>query len=55
VERLYRLERDLGFDPARAAPAETRDFAAERLAVGARMLADLWWSAWLESASSAPR
>jgi hypothetical protein len=31
---------------------ETRDFAAERLAVGARMLADLWWSAWLESATA---
>jgi hypothetical protein len=55
VETLYRLERDFGFDPARGPHAETREFAAERLAVGARMLADLWWSAWLESGSSAPR
>jgi hypothetical protein len=55
VETLYRLDRDFGFDPARPARSETRDFAAERLAVGARMLADLWWSAWLESASPARR
>jgi hypothetical protein len=52
VETLYRLDRDIGFDPTRPAAPETRDFAAERLAVGARMLADLWWSAWLESATA---
>jgi hypothetical protein len=52
VETLYRLDRDFGFDPARPAHPETRDFAAERIAVGARMLADLWWSAWLESATA---
>jgi hypothetical protein len=52
VETLYRLDRDIGFDPTRPAGPETRDFAAERLAVGARMLADLWWSAWLESATA---
>jgi hypothetical protein len=50
VERLYRLERDHGFDPRRAPVPEALDFAAERIAAGARMLADLWWSAWLESA-----
>jgi len=50
VVPLYRLEKQIGFDPRRPAPAATRDFAAERLAAGARMLADLWWSAWLESA-----
>ena len=55
VEALYRLDRDVGFDPNRPARPETRDFAAERLAVGARMLADLWWSAWLESAAPATR
>ena len=51
VETLYRLDRDFGFDPERPAHPATRGFAAERLAVGARMLADLWWSAWLESAT----
>lgn len=50
VEELYRLDRDFGFDPGGSARRETRDFAAERLAAGARMLAVLWWSAWLESA-----
>jgi hypothetical protein len=51
VDELFRLERDVGFDPAGPTRPETRDFAAERLAVGARMLRDLWWTAWLESAT----
>jgi len=49
VEELYRLDRDVGFDPSGARRAETVDFAAERLAAGARMLAALWLSAWEES------
>jgi hypothetical protein len=52
VDELYRLERDLGFDPDDAAHEETVGFAAERIAAGADMLRTLWWSAWLESASS---
>lgn len=48
IQTLFRLQRDVGFSPARPASAETKAFAAERLAVGARMLRDLWWSAWLE-------
>jgi hypothetical protein len=55
VDDLYRLDRDVGFDPSRTPAPAARDFAAERLAVGARMLADLWWSAWLESASPPAR
>lgn len=51
VGELYRLDRDVGFDPATPAAPAARDFAAERLAAGSTMLADLWWSAWLESAS----
>ena len=51
VEELFRLERDVGFDPAGPLRPETRNFAAQRLAVGARALRDLWWSAWLESAN----
>ena len=51
VETLYRLDRDIGFDPGGELNPQTRDFAAERLASGARMLAALWWSAWLESES----
>jgi len=53
VETLYRLDRDIGFDAEAELNPETRDFAADRLAAGSRMLAALWWSAWLESASSA--
>jgi len=49
VEALYVLERDYGFDPSgRASPAAV-SFAADRLAAGAQMLADLWLSAWEES------
>lgn len=49
VEPLYRLEKDVGFDSKGPLRPETRDFAASRLAAGATMLRDLWWSAWLES------
>ncbi|MDP2958782.1 MAG: hypothetical protein Q8N53_20325 [Longimicrobiales bacterium] len=49
VEALYRLDKEIGFDPKGPLRAETRDFAAERLAAGADMLRVLWWSAWLES------
>lgn len=55
VEPLYRIDRDFGFRPDRPPHPEARAFAAERLAVGARMLADLWWSAWLESATPPSR
>jgi hypothetical protein len=51
VETLYRLEKQIGFDPTGPAHPETVSFAAERLAAGADMLRTLWWSAWLESAS----
>ena len=55
VETLYRLDRDVGFDPEAPADPGARDFAARRLAAGARMLASLWWSAWVESASAPER
>jgi len=50
VDTLYRLERDVGFDPAGPTHSETRDFAAARLAAGADMLRTLWWAAWRQSA-----
>lgn len=49
VEALHRLDRDTGFDPGRPLRSAARDFAAERLAAGASLLATLWWSAWEES------
>jgi hypothetical protein len=45
VSELYQLDRDVGFDPERNNP-RTEAFAVERLATGARMLRDLWWTAW---------
>lgn len=50
VETLYRLDRDIGFDPDEPAAEATVEFAASRIAAGAQMLAGLWFSAWLESA-----
>ena len=55
VETLYRLDRDVGFDPEQPANPAARDFAAARIAAGADMLAALWWSAWLESATPIDR
>jgi len=55
VAELYRLDRDFGFYADRPTNTETVEFASGRLAAGARMLADLWWSAWLESATPAGR
>ncbi len=50
VETLYRLDRDVGFDPDGPLRPAARDFAAERLGAGASMLATLWRSAWEEGA-----
>ena len=52
VETLYRIERDVGFDPEKPAREAALEFAAARVAAGADMLALLWWSAWLESGTS---
>lgn len=49
VEELYRIDRDHGFDPRQPADPVSLDFAAERIAVGAEMLRDIWWTAWVES------
>ncbi len=49
VEMLYRLDREVGFDPDEPANAAAVEFAAARIASGANMLAVLWLSAWAES------
>lgn len=54
VEMLYRLDRDIGFDPDGPPHEATVDFAAARIAAGAQMLAALWLSAWEESAAERP-
>lgn len=49
VHELYRIDRDHGFEPDEPADPVSLEFAAERIADGAAMLRDLWWSAWVES------
>ncbi len=48
VERLYALDAAGAFDYPSGSP-EGKAFAAGRLALGASVLRDLWWSAWVES------
>lgn len=48
LERLYELDRDGAFDAPPAIEGGT-EFAAERLAIGASVLRDLWWSTWIAS------
>jgi hypothetical protein len=48
VEKVYQLEKAGGFDGE--GTAESREFIRHRLAAGAQMLRDMWYSAWLQSA-----
>jgi hypothetical protein len=48
VEQLYILDKQEAFS-AMTASAEHKQFASERLAAGAQMLRDLWWTAWVTS------
>jgi hypothetical protein len=49
LERLYALDREAAFGRETVSEGHRR-FAIERLAAGATMLRDLWWSAWVNSA-----
>jgi hypothetical protein len=51
VEPLYKLDKAHPFDTNTTA-IENKAFAADRLAAGARMLRDIWWTAWVTSAPS---
>ncbi|HYM62696.1 MAG TPA: hypothetical protein VEZ11_17560 [Thermoanaerobaculia bacterium] len=54
VETLYTIDHEGGFDLMH--PSERgKDFAANRLASGASLLRDLWWSAWKNSAAPPPK
>lgn len=55
VERVYAIDRDGGFNTLRPVDPEAKRFAAERLASGATMLRDLWWSTWVNSAKPPKR
>lgn len=52
VEPLYILDKKEQFSPTNNSP-EHKKFVSERLAAGAQMLRDLWWTAWVNSASAA--
>ncbi|CAN5910865.1 hypothetical protein BH11GEM2_BH11GEM2_28110 [soil metagenome] len=54
VEHLYQLDKAAPFT-AMTESAADKQFAAARLAAGARMLRDLWWTAWITSADTTPR
>jgi hypothetical protein len=55
VEDVYRLDHDGGFDLDKPVRADAKAFAADRLAAGATLLRDLWWSAWRNSAQPRAR
>jgi hypothetical protein len=48
VEHLYQIDKAHPFDATTTAP-ENKAFAVDRLAAGARMLRDIWWTAWITS------
>ncbi len=48
VEPLYKLDKAAPFDTNTTSP-EDKQFTAARLAAGAQMLRDLWWTAWVTS------
>ena len=52
LDRLYEIDKDLPFRADTSSP-EQKAFAVERLAAGAAMLRDIWWTAWVTSADSA--
>jgi hypothetical protein len=55
VERVYQLDKTGAFKANNASGTpEAREFTQQRLAAGAQMLANLWYTAWLESAVDPP-
>jgi hypothetical protein len=50
VERMYQLDKASRFDSTNT-NADNKRFAADRLAAGAVMLRDLWWTAWVTSSA----
>ena len=48
VEPMYRLDKASKFDSTTTS-ADNKRFVADRLAAGAVMLRDLWWTAWVTS------
>jgi hypothetical protein len=56
VEHLYQLDKAGDFDLFRKpVSAEGKSFVTDRLAAGASLLRDYWWSAWINSAQPPKR
>jgi hypothetical protein len=53
VPKLYQMEKSARWDANNRNP-ESKKFVEERLAAGSQMLANLWYTAWLGSASAKP-
>jgi hypothetical protein len=53
VEHLYQLDKAHPFDTTTTS-VEDKAFTVERLAAGARMLRDIWWTAWVTSGQPVP-
>lgn len=53
VEELYILDKKEQFSATATSP-EHKKFVSERLAAGAQMLRDLWWTAWVTSGQTPP-
>ncbi|HEX9160372.1 MAG TPA: nuclease [Thermoanaerobaculia bacterium] len=49
TEQLYRLDKQGAFSEIAPVSAEGKSFATDRLAAGASLLRDFWWSAWKNS------
>jgi hypothetical protein len=54
LDRLYSLDKIEPFGPDTRG-ADHKQFTAERLAAGATMLRDLWWTAWVTSVPDSVR
>ena len=54
LETLYGIDKVTPFRPETSTPQQ-KAFAAERLAAGAEMLRDIWYTAWVTSAPAAAR
>jgi len=55
VEQLYRLDKRGAFSEFGPVSPEGKAFASDRLAAGASLLRDYWWSAWVNSAKPPKR
>ncbi len=54
LEQLYTIDRDGGFAPLRPISPEAKTFTTDRLAAGAALVRDLWWSTWKNSLGPRP-